>query len=351
MAQYYTTIPHNRRMIRQFGRQMGYKAADAQEARAWQARVRGELRAISGIDTMCPCPPDAQEFERVAMDGYTRVKMAIHTEPDVRMPFFVLLPEGMQPGERRSAVIAPHGHASNGKDAVVGNAWTPGLEGTVRQHNYAYGVQLVRQGHIVFCPDARGFGERREVNQQGDGDEKLLGSSCYHLNMNAIPLGQSLTGMWVWDLMRLVDYVSDRPDVDPGRIGCAGLSGGGLQSLWLAALDERIQAAVVSGYFYGYEQSLLEIDCCCCNYVPHLFEKVDMGDFGALIAPRPLLIETGDEDGLNGRDNLDNVRPQVAIARQAYEALGAAEDFVHHVFPGPHKWCGERALPFLLSRR
>jgi hypothetical protein len=62
----------------------------------------------------------------------------------------------------------------------------------------------------------------------------------------------------------------------------------------LTALYYRIKAAVISGYFYGYKQSLLEMpDNCSCNYVPHLWEKVDMGDMGALIAPRTLLIETG----------------------------------------------------------
>ena len=77
------------------------------------------------------------------------------------------------------------------------------------------------------------------------------------LNHMAMPLGQTVTGMWTWDLMRLIDHVETRPECDASRIGCAGLSGGGLRTLWLAALDERIRCAVVSGYFYRYRESLL----------------------------------------------------------------------------------------------
>jgi len=126
------------------------------------------------------------------------------------------------------------------------------------------------------------------------------------------------------------------------------LSGGGLQALWLAALDERVRCAVVSGYFYGYKNSLLDAPYhCSCNFVPRLFETADMGDLGALIAPRPLLIETGNRDGLNGSMGLRNVRSQVRIARRAYSLRDARAAFYHHVFDGEHRWCGEKAIPWM----
>jgi dienelactone hydrolase len=163
-----------------------------------------------------------------------------------------------------------------------------------------------------------------------------------------IPLGQTITGMWTWDLMRLIDYVAERPECDADRIGCAGLSGGGLQTLWVSALDERVKCSVISGYFYGYRDSLLKLGgCCSCNYVPHLWELADMGDIGALIAPRPLLIETGDQDECNGERGVANATEQVEIARQAYSLLDATNRVFHHVFPGHHRWNGTRAIPWL----
>jgi hypothetical protein len=79
---------------------------------------------------------------------------------------------------------------------------------------------------------------------------------------------------------------------------------------------------------------------CSCNYVPHLWEYTDMGDLAALIAPRPLIIESGDKDGLNGASGLDNVYPQLAIARAAYKLFDAEDKVVHNVFHGDHRWYG-----------
>lgn len=90
---------------------------------------------------------------------------------------------------------------------------------------------------------------------------------------------------------RLHSYQGGR---DGERLGCCGLSGGGMQTIWLTAMDDRIKCAVVSGYFYGYLDSLLKMPHNCgCNFVPDLWNHIDMGDLGALVCPRPLLIESG----------------------------------------------------------
>ena len=79
--------------------------------------------------------------------------------------------------------------------------------------------------------------------------------------------------------MRLIDYRYTRQDCDSGKLGCCGLSGGGLQTIWLAALEDRVKYSAVSGYFYGYLDSLLKMpQNCSCNFVPNLWKHVDMGD-------------------------------------------------------------------------
>ena len=67
-----------------------------------------------------------------------------------------------------------------------------------------------------------------------------------------------------------------------------------------------------------------------------------MGDIAALIAPRPLFIETGDADFAQRAAWLVNVTEQLAITRRAYDLLGAGAHVRHHIFPGPHMWCGEQ---------
>jgi len=318
---------------------------------AWRTATRRHLSTITGIDSLRLADPQPVVTESVRCDGYVRQRMEIHTEPGVVMTLYALLPDDLQAGERRPVVIAPHGHGSGGKNMTAGRRDIPAVADTIEKHNGAYAERYAQAGLIVFAPDARAFGERREPVGQENDEDSFMRSTCTPLNFAAISLGQTVTGMWTWDLMRLVDYVVTRDDCDPERIGCAGLSGGGLQTLWLAAMDDRIRAAVVSGYFYGYRDSLLDLNSNCgCNYVPGLWQAVDMGDLGALVAPRPLLIETGDEDPLNGARGMANVYEQVSITRDAYELLDAGELLVHDVQPGEHQWFGVTAEPWLVEQ-
>ena len=335
------------------GRSHAFRAKTKAQWRSWRRATIARLKELTGYDTLAPAPLRPRITERVACDGYERQRVEIQTERGVTMPIYVLVPEGLKRRERRPAVLCAHGHQSGGKLATAGVLDDPLVRDTVGRHNYDYGLAYVRRGLIALCPDARGFGERREPSINIRGTGTIIDSSCQNLDHMAHPLGLTVTGMWVFDLHRLLDYAQTRRDVQPDRIGCVGLSGGGLQALWATALDtqDRIKAAVVSGYFYGYKQSLLELHHnCSCNFVPHMYETADMGDLGALIAPRPLLIETGNKDDLNGRGGVANVKSQVAITRRAYALLGAKKNLVHDVFPGPHRWHGQLAEPWLVEQ-
>lgn len=139
----------------------------------------------------------------------------------------------------------------------------------------------------------------------------------------AISLGQTVMGMWLWDLMRLADYALTC-DCVSGHISCVGFSGGGMQSLLI-----------------NYN--------CHCNYVPNLWKTADIGDIGALICPRPVLIETGNRDSLNGKDGLHNVLPQVETVRRAMALFGCEDRLYHDIFEGEHRWHGKMAYRWLLS--
>ena len=323
------------------GRKLAFSAETEADLEAWRAETLKKLKELTGFDTMQTCPLEPVITEETDQGDHIRQRVEIQTEPDVIMPFYVLIPKTDGPW---SAVIAPHGHSSGGKYAPSGRRDIPEVAHKIEANNYDYGVQFVREGFIVFCPDARGFGERQETMIKGD----ILANSCRVINNMAYPLGQTVTGMWAWDLTRLVDYIETRSDRIPGKLGCAGLSGGGLQTLWVSAFEPRITCSVISGYLYGYKESLLDLHAnCSCNYVPHLYEHVDIGDVAALIAPRPVLIETGDEDPLNGASGLDNVIPQVDTIRRAYRVLNAEDMVYHDIFSGGHRWNGIEAIPWM----
>ena len=341
-SKHFNTHPYMQKRWAQVGRKLAFSSTSLAEAGQWRSILICKLKEVTGYNTMLSADLAPRITEEVVFDGYTRQRVEIQTEPGVIMPLYVLIPQHLPPPY--ASVIAPHGHSSGGKLAVTGCRELPEIAETIDEHNYDYGVQFVRAGFITLCPDARGFGERQEDAAR----DSILNQSCQWINNMAFPLGQTVTGMWTWDIHRLIDYVQTRVDCLPDRIGCAGLSGGGLQTLWASALDDRIKCAVISGYLYGYKESLLDLHTnCSCNYVPHLYEYVDMGDIAALIAPRPLLVETGTQDELNGASGLDNVRSQMQIIRKAYRLLNSEELLKHDIFEGEHRWNGIEAIPWM----
>ena len=112
-----------------------------------------------------------------------------------------------------------------------------------------------------------------------------------------------------------------------------------MQTLWSAAMDQRIKKALISGYMYGAADSLLVMNNnCSCNYVPDLWDHFDLGDIGSMIAPRPLVIQSCSEDNLNGKRGMINVMEQMDIIRNAYKLYGKESEVIHDIRPGGHSW-------------
>jgi dienelactone hydrolase len=336
------THPYLQERWARVGRKLEFACDSRSEVAGWRSRTVRKLKTLIGYQSFRTADLAPRITDETVCDGYVRQRVEIQTEPGVIMPMYVLIPSDV--AGPYPVVLAPHGHCSGGKLAIAGCREVPGIAESIDQYNYDYGVQFVRAGFITFCPDGRGSGERREQAEK----DRPMNSSCQWLNNMALPLGQTVTGMLTWDMHRLIDYVQTREDCIPNRIGCAGFSGGGLQTLWAAALDKRIKCAVISGYLYGHKEALLDMYTnCSCNYVPHLCEYVDMGDIAALIAPRPLLVETGTKDPLNGASGVANVRSQVRTTRKAYRLLDAGRMLKHDVFEGGHRWNGLNAIPWM----
>jgi dienelactone hydrolase len=347
MTNFYTSEAFIKSRFDAVSRRLGFGATTRVEWDIWRSELRGVLRDLLGLNRMVPTAPNPRVTEQVQCDGYMRERVELDTEPGVTMTMYVLVPDAVRAGKGTApAIIAAHGHDSAGKLPIAGVADDAGVAERIATYRYNYGQVAAQHGYVVFCPDARGFGERRESQSQDD--STFYSGSCRQLAHMGLPLGLTVAGMWTWDLMRLLDYIGTRLECAGHKIGCIGLSGGGLQTLWLSALDERVSCAIDSGYFYGVKDSLLHLsENCDCNFVPHLWENADMGDLGALITPRPFMIETGDEDPLNGARGVDNVMEQVAIAESAYRLLDAPERLSVDVFHGPHRWNGEKTLAWL----
>lgn len=301
--------------------------ADLSGFEEWRGRRRARLAELLG-----PLPvrvlPDLETVETVQCDGYRREKVVFDTESTMSVPAYLLVPdERVLPG---AAVLAVHGHGP-GKSHVCG------LEET-ETPNGDYGLQLVRRGYVVLAPDLRCFGERADWNPP---DHYACDTNLVHAVMAGWrPLTQNL-----WDLSRCLDVLADHPLVDPGRIGAVGLSYGGTMALFLAAWDPRVAAAVVSGYFSSWAEShRVPWNMCGSQVLPGMLGRLEHVDVAALVAPRPLLVETGTEDMLFP---LAAASAAMVQLRAVYGWLGAPDRLQHDVFQGGHQWHGEEAYPFL----
>ncbi len=322
-------------------RSLSCMAQTVEEWLVWREDFRQKLHALMA-PWPDPCPLDPLTLERVPCDGYVREKVLFRSEVDMCVPAYVLLPttDPPLPAGQYRAVVCQHGHGY-GKDDVVGLTHGTLERWRVRRSlHYDYGPALARRGYVVIAMDARGFGERALGYPEGN-DEY----GCNMVQIKAQLLGLNLLTLNVFDLMRCLDYLASRPEVDATRIGCLGLSYGGTLTLFASALDERIKAAIVSGYLGTlYEQTLIRGDTCGSQIVPGLLHVGELSDVACLMAPRALLVESGTEDNLFG---IEAATEAFSRVQRLYAIAGASDRIQHHIFSGGHRWDGAQAHAWL----
>jgi hypothetical protein len=144
--------------------------------------------------------------------------------------------------------------------------------------------------------------------------------------------------------MRTVDWIETRKELDAARVGSMGISGGGTCSLFSAALEPRIRAAMVSCYLNTFLASIMSVSHCIDNYVPGILNWAEMYDVAGLIAPRPLFAESGEQDNIfpiaASRESFERVK-------KVYEVFGAGAMTEQETFDGPHSFWGKRGIPFM----
>ena len=337
---YYEDEPALRARLKREGRKAAFAGKTPADFEAWRVATRARLYDVLGLSLMDRASIEVRELGRVQIaGGIVRTHALLQVERDVWMPFYLLEPSRPKLDEQglKHCYICPHGHQGAGAASIAGVTGVPAVDDAVRKFNYDYGLRLARMGYVAVCPDARGWGYRRDWKGQGDDEASYLRGTCLNQARMAEPLGLSVAGLNAWDNIRLIDYLEARGDIAMYDLGCFGFSGGGYMTLYLAALDPRVRKAFVSGYLYGVDDSLMHLNGnCSCNYTPGLWRLLDMGDIASLIAPRPLLVQSCEEDHLNGVRGLANVDEQLDIVRDAYELLGCGEGLRHEVCPGGH---------------
>ena len=274
----------------------GGAAATPQERRAELYGLLGDLpdrrRPVSGRQVT--------ETER---DGYVLETWVLDLNGLEPVPAFVARPRGAT--GRLPAVLFNHSH---------GGGYTIGKKEFVEGRSYLqptpYAKELTELGCIGLAIDHWVFGERSHTSE----------ADMFKLMLWR---GQVLWGMMVYDSLRALDVLLQRPDVDPARVGTLGMSMGSTMAWWLAALDERVKVTVDINCLTDFD-SLIAAKGLSLHglyyYVPALLKHFTTAQINALIAPRPHLGLVGLRDALTPLDGVDRIDRELAAeyARQGH---------------------------------
>jgi len=257
-------------------------------------------------------------------------------------------------------IVALHDHGGFylwGKEKLLASADEHPVLTAFRERYYAgrsIAVELVRQGYVVIAIDMYYWGERRlmyAADPPGMRDRSLdltqadIDAANRRSSQNEQVVARTLTtaglsfpGIALWDDLRTVDYLAQRPEVDPNRLGCVGLSVGGYRSYMLAALSPRIKAAVVVGWMTSYPKQVRRHVINTVGFtfhIPGLYPDLDYPDLSALVAPRALMVINGSRDGLF---HPDAVKDAFAKIEACYKKAGAPDRQSCRMYDAPHEF-------------
>ena len=323
---------------------------------AWKAKARAKMQELLHYAPE-KCDPQAEVISRKDCGDYIREEIRFNTTPVFRVPATVLIPKAAK--KPAPAVVLLHSHGGAylwGREREIeGEDTHPSL---IEMRDYygkkAIGTEMVRRGYMVISIDMFFWGERRMVlnedpeewktrpasissesvtkfNQRSSASEQLMGRTL-------LSAGTTWAGIIAWDDIRTVDYLITRPEVDPQRIGCVGHSVGGLRSAYLAALDDRIKAAVVCGWMCSFPNQLAKHVRSTIGHtklIPGIYRHMDHPDIASLAMPKPLMVINSIQDALFDPDGVRAAHGKLA---KCYAKAGAPDHFKSIIEERPHEF-------------
>ena len=317
-----------------------FKAQSRKEAEAWQRQLHAKVVELVGgfPDSRPALRPQTLEVRE--FPNYKREKFIFESRPGVGVLGYLLTPSTST--APHPAVICVPGHG-RGVDDIVGID-EHGRDRTDKPpYQRDFAIQVAERGLAAVAIEPMAFGCRRDARTAAKG---LGSTACQPSAGSALLLGETMIGWRVYDVMRTIDWIQTRPELDAKSVGCMGISGGGTCTLFSAALDPRIKAAFVSGYLNTFRSSIMSLSHCIDNYVPGILNWAEQYDVAGLIAPRPLFSEGGDHDPIFP---VEATRESYQRVKKVYEVFGVPDNVQQEIFSGVHEFHGVRGLPFLVD--
>jgi cephalosporin-C deacetylase-like acetyl esterase len=290
--------------------------ASRAEAEARQAEVRDRVLSLIG-EPLHGVPLSAEVTGVVKGGGFRIENILYDAQPGRRVTANLFVPtEGKGP---HPAVILSPGHSPDGKIS-----------------NYAFAASLARNGIVALSYDIVGEGERLEYFDPATGKSRGERPTGDHslAAFPAILAGEHVARYFIEDAMQGVDYLVSRPEVDADRIGAFGCSGGGAVTAYLAALDERVQAAATACYVTDFEHLLTTAGAQEAEQsIPGFIASgLDIADWVELAAPKPYAVISTTEDMFP----FAGAEAAVDEARGFWAAYGSADRLEWITGPGGH---------------
>ncbi|OGV72340.1 MAG: hypothetical protein A3K19_27695 [Lentisphaerae bacterium RIFOXYB12_FULL_65_16] len=282
---------------------------------AWKTQREHVLAALHKAAGTVPdaVPLDVCVHGELRQDGYRIRKLTYQSRPGFRVTANLYLPDGKGPFP---GVLGVHGHWSQGKIAA---------------RVAARGHLLAKSGFVALLVDAFGSGERGTK----PGEFEYHGGK---LGISLLSLGETLLGMQVVDNMRGIDLLQSLDVVNPDRIGVTGASGGGNQTMWVAALDPRVKAAVPVVSVGTFESYVTNCNC-VCEVLPGGLPIAEEWAILGLCAPNALLILNSLLDGPTFVAQ-EMIRSFNA-AREVYRLHGCIDKIAYQAIQLPHGYWPE----------
>jgi hypothetical protein len=242
-------------------------------------------------------------------DGFTVEKLYFESLPGYKVTAALFLPKGKK--RKLPTIIYCSGHSDLA------------FRSDVYQHVI---INLVLKGFAVFAFDPIGQGERQQYFIEAEGKSKFRPTHEHsYPGAQLFINGSSAAYYMIWDGIRSVDYLLTRKEIDPERIGITGRSGGGTQSSYIAAMDERIKAAAPECYITSFEYLLKSNGPQDAeqNFYHGIKEGIDLADLLQVRAPQPTMMITTTRDIFS----IQGAREVSAETRPAFGAYGSADHF------------------------
>ncbi|MHC4543374.1 MAG: alpha/beta hydrolase family protein [Planctomycetota bacterium] len=281
------------------------KRKTAEQVSEYQKRLRAKfIDVLGGFPDRTPLNP--QVIGVVRRDGYHMEKIIFESQPKHYVTAALFLPDAQKHKAPYPGVLVPCGHARNAK---------------AYDSYQRMGALLAINGMAALVFDPIDQGERGQLIEDWP---KLWGTKAHTMvAVGSILLGRNTATFEVWDGMRGIDYLQSRPEVDPKRIGCTGNSGGGTQTSYLMALDERIIAASPSCYITNFDRLLNTLGGQDAeqNIYAQLAFGMDHADYLMMRAPTPIFICAATKDFFDIGGTWSSFR----YAKRLYTRMGFAE--------------------------